>query len=99
MSRSRFDANASINLACVRGVLGIGLALAAGAIGLAALKIAVPEWFGNALMTITGGLIGYLSRDPKHPSTGAAVTTESVETVNVEGAKGDSAQLAEGEPL
>lgn len=78
------DANASINLACVRGVLGIGCALAVGAIALASMKIPVPEWFGNALMTITGGLIGYLSRDPKHPASAPAVATESVETVNVE---------------
>lgn len=75
------DANARINLVCVGGVVGVALVLAVGSIVLAALHVPTPEWHGSALIGITGGLIGYLSRDPKgHPAT---VSTGPADTVNV----------------
>lgn len=67
MTRDRraVDANTAINLAIVRGIIGVSVILAAGAVGLAAQKLAAPEWIGNAVLSITSGLIGYLAREVK----------------------------------
>lgn len=67
MTRDRraVDANTAINLAIVRGIIGVSVILAAGAVGLAAQKLATPEWIGNAVLSITSGLIGYLAREVK----------------------------------
>lgn len=73
------DANTSINLSAIRGVVGTMLILAAGSVVLVGLAVDVPEWMGNAIIGGIGGLVGYLSREPK---TGS-VSMGSAETVNV----------------
>lgn len=60
------DSNSAINLRVVNGIVGVALALTVGAMVLGGLRLPVPEWIGNAVLSITSGLIGYLSRDPKH---------------------------------
>jgi hypothetical protein len=87
--RRHLDANAQINLCAVRGVLGVCFIVAAGTFFLAWFEKPVPEWTGNLLSTITGGLIGYLARDPKHPP---GMTVETAETVNVEAQEPNTAE-------
>ncbi len=78
--KNSLDANAQINLCVVRGVVGVALILAAGSMLLSALGKPVSEWHGNAILSIMGGLIGYLARDPKQVHS---PTVDTADTVNV----------------
>lgn len=65
----KFDGNTLINLAVVI-TLGVAvLGMVVGAIVLPLCGKPVPEFMGNALIGITGGLVGYLAREmkPSHP--------------------------------
>ncbi len=80
--RRQMDANAAINMAAIRGIVGVALILSAGSVALAGVGVQQPDWIGNAVIGITGGLIGYLSRDPKH--TQSTSVSGPIENVNVE---------------
>jgi hypothetical protein len=91
IERRQHDADSALNLACVRGLVCITGMLAVGSIGLAAFSKPVPEFFGNAILTAIGIIGGFIARGVmgRAPS---AVSTGSVETVNV---SGDTTQEAE----
>jgi hypothetical protein len=81
--RRHVSENAALNIAVVRVVGGVALMLSAGSVVLAWQGTETPEWFGNALLTIMGGLIGYLAKDIKqqlHPT----VDAPNAGTVNVD---------------
>jgi hypothetical protein len=95
MRIGQHDADSSLNLACVRGLVCVTGLLAAGSIGLAAFKMPVPEFFGNAILTAIGIIGGFIARGVGRVQN-PAVSTGSVETVNVQPAEPEKEEQPHG---
>ncbi len=93
--RRQISENGSLNVTVVRVVGAVALLLAAGSVALAWQGIATPEWFGNALLSIMGGLIGYLARDPKQQAH-SNVNAPDAQTVNVDTGGGQTEEAGVG---
>jgi hypothetical protein len=80
--RRQMSENAALNRDVVRVLGGVALVLSVGAVLLSWNRLTSPEWMGNVVNVLVGGLIGYLARDPKqsqHPT----VDAPNAQTVNV----------------
>lgn len=80
--KTPLDANTRLNLAVVVGVMGVALVMSLGSVALAYSGRAVPDGFGNIILAIVSGLIGFLARDLKQ-SPHSTVDAPNAGTVNV----------------
>jgi hypothetical protein len=81
--RRALSENAALNQSVIRVLGAVALILSAGAISLAWNRIPPPDWMGNVVNVLVGGLIGYLAKDIKqqlHPT----VDAPNAGTVNVD---------------
>ena len=82
--RRTLSGNEALNLAVIRVLGAVALILAVGAITLAWNNRPSPEWMGNVVNVLVGGLIGYLAKDIKGQPHGPTVDAPGAGTVNVD---------------
>jgi hypothetical protein len=85
--RRAISENAALNQSVIRVLGAVALILSAGAITLAWNRIPPPDWMGNVVNVLVGGLIGYLAKDIKQPAH-PTVSAPDAQTVNVDATGG-----------